>query len=248
MERRAAELFPTIESLDRTDFPARMAVVLRAGQAEAVRATGGYLTAFLTSELQRFTSGPGVESTRYAGFSRDGRPLSEALQSPVIGTLAKLSEGATPDEAIAYGRNRAVRMVETDLMHAARQALADGMDTAPQITGWRRAVAGTCGACLGAGEAGEQGAGDLIETHPNCQCVSEPVVRGTVDRVSRPSAAEVFAAMSTAEQNKNFGESTAAALRDGDVGFEELVKRVPQKKGPDYITQEVISPPKTQEV
>lgn len=243
VEREAARRFPDIAELDTTDYAGRMAVIMRAAQSEVVRATAGYVTAFLTSELGHFSPGPALSSGQYAGKSRDGRPLAEALQSPIVGVKAKLAEGVDSGEAIAYGRNRAVRMVEVDLMHAARASLTDAMDRDERITGWNRAVTGTCGACLGALDEGEQAAGDMIDTHPNCQCVAEPVVRGVPDAVQRLSAAAVFANMTRREQDANFGESTAGALREGAVEFKELKKKVPQALGDDYITQATVAAP-----
>jgi hypothetical protein len=156
-----------------------MAAATQQAQKDAVGATGAYLSAFLTSEVGHRTRGPILDTRRYSGLSRDGRPLTEALRSPMIGVRLKLKEGATPQEALAYGLNRAKRMVSVDYDHAHRTALLDGLAADERFAGWQRAVTGTCGACAGdiAVEVSTNLPSTPLQVHPNCQCVTEPVVR-----------------------------------------------------------------------
>src|SRR5688572_23308247 len=99
LEREAAARWPTIGSLDQTVWPAEVARLVAQAQTEAVRATGGYLSAFVTLETGR-RARITLDSRQYAGLSRDGRPLTEALTSPLIGTLAKLKQGDAPEQAL----------------------------------------------------------------------------------------------------------------------------------------------------
>jgi hypothetical protein len=179
LERRAETLWPTIEGLDDFTWTNKAAAATQNAQREAVALTGAYLTAFLTSEVGTRTRGPILDTRRYSGLSRDGRPLRDALRSPMIGVRFKLKEGATPEEALAYGLHRAKRMVSVDYDHAHRTALLDGLAADERFQGWQRAVTGTCGACAGdiAVEVSTNLPSIPLRVHPNCQCVTEPVMR-----------------------------------------------------------------------
>jgi hypothetical protein len=126
LERRAELLWPTIEGLDDFTWTNKAAAATQNAQREAVALTGAYLTAFLSSEVGTRTRGPILDTRRYSGLSRDGRLLRDALRSPMIGVRFKLKEGATPEEALKFGLDRAKRMVSVDYDHAHRTALTSG--------------------------------------------------------------------------------------------------------------------------
>jgi hypothetical protein len=178
LERRAELLWPTIEGLDDFTWTNKAAAATQNAQREAVALTGAYLTAFLSSEVGTRTRGPILDTRRYSGLSRDGRLLRDALRSPMIGVRFKLKEGATPEEALKFGLDRAKRMVSVDYDHAHRTALLDGLAADERFQGWQRAVTGTCGACAGdiAVEVRTELPSIPLQVHPNCQCVTEPVV------------------------------------------------------------------------
>jgi hypothetical protein len=232
VEREAAARWPTIEALDGTDWPQQLAQVVGQAQGEAVRATGGYLSAFLRLE----TGAPAavtLDSRTYAGLSRDGRPLQEALRSPLIGTLGKLKEGATPDEALSYGLNRATRMVSVDFDHAHRSALLDTLEADDRFAGFERATAGTCGACMALSADG----GPHFDVHPGCQCVPQPVVSGVPDLFSLPSPLALFASKTKAEQDEALGAEAADKVRSGAIELSDLVAVSPLATQPDFLTQ-----------
>lgn len=230
---RAEREWPEIESLDGSRWPERLAQVVAAAQTEAVRAAAGYLTAYLSTETGRRQRAVNVDTRRYAGFSRDGRPLAEAFQSPVIGVRAALAAGKSPGEALAYGLQRATRMVSVDLDHAHRTALMDTIDADDRFGGWERATAGTCGACMAL--SGSSGA---FETHPGCNCTPQPKVRGVPNRIPLLTGAEMFERLSREEQDAQFGPDKAEALRTGAVALADLVQRSRLKTGDtDFITE-----------
>lgn len=228
---QAQRMWPTLQGFDSSDWDRRMAVVLTQAQSQGVRAAGGYLTAFLTSELGRRVRGPVIETR--VGLSRDGRDLQEALKSPLIGVLAKFKEGAAPQDALAYGLNRGLRMVGDDFDHAHRTALLDAIKSDDRFTGWNRATTGTCGACLGA--SAEEIAN--FETHPNCECVSEPVVRNLPNLAPRLTGMALFDSMTPEHQNEVLGDDTAELVRNGTVPLHRLKQRTPLEQGQDFITQ-----------
>jgi hypothetical protein len=240
LERRAELLWPTIEGLDDFTWTNKAAAATQNAQREAVALTGAYLSAFLSSEVGTRTRGPILDTRRYSGLSRDGRPLRDALRSPMIGVRFKLKEGATPEEALAYGLNRAKRMVSVDYDHAHRTALLDGLAADERFQGWQRAVTGTCGACAGdiAVEVSTNLPSIPLQVHPNCQCVTQPVVTGVPQTITLPTGTEIFNAKSTREQDEMVGPKAAAAVRAGSVGLEELVERSPlDSDQDDFITQ-----------
>jgi hypothetical protein len=175
---RATAIWGAAGDLTDTSWTNRAASALEIAQGEAVTLTGAYLTAFLTSETGSRTRGPTLDTRAYSGLSRDGRALRESLRSPMIGTRLKLKEGASVEEALKFGLDRAKRMVSVDYDHAHRTALLDGLAADERFQGWQRAVTGTCGACAGdiAVEVSTNLPSIPLQVHPNCQCVTEPVV------------------------------------------------------------------------
>jgi hypothetical protein len=230
----AAREWPTIDEFDRTRWPERVSLVVASAQTEAVRAAAGYLTAYLSTETGRKQRAVGIDSRRYSGLSRDGRPLAEALQSPLIGVRAALKEGKPAPEALAYGLNRARRMVSVDFDHAHQSALTDTIAADERFTGWERATAGTCGACMALSGT----SGPHFEVHPNCECVAAPVVSGVTAVVAIATGAQLFQRLSRDEQDARFGEDKAEALRTGSLDFEDLVQKSKLKTDqPNFITE-----------
>ncbi len=225
---------------DRPDLDAEYDTLLRslvpqtvANQSTAIRASSGYLSAFLTvetGEAARVTV-----PTNGIGLARDGRPLVTALRSPLILVKTELKRGQTLDRALALGEQRALLMAGLAVDEIAQQALLLGIDQGERFDGWQRAVRGTCGACLGA--ANGPSGGLTFRKHPHCKCVSEPRVRGTRDRYPRPTGTDLFAAMTADEQDEAVGPRVAAAIRSGETSLAALVGESPQTHGDDFLTQ-----------
>jgi hypothetical protein len=234
LERLTAQRWPTI----RDDFQVwvdSMAPATAQAQREAVRATQGYLAAFLTSELGRRQRPPQIAADNYTGRARDGRPLSESLASPLIGVKAALKDGEDPSRALADGLVKAQRMVGVDFDNAHRTALLEAIDTDERFDGWQRALRGTCGAC--AAVAVGVGRGLSFEVHPGCQCVSEPVVAGVSNAFPRPTGLEIFAAKSEDEQNEMLGPEAASRVRSGEMALADLAGHSHLETQDDFLTQ-----------
>jgi hypothetical protein len=232
VEQQAAARWPTIEGLDGTAWPAEMGRLVATAQAEAVRATAGYLAAFLRLETGAYATVT-IDSRQYAGASRDGRPLQEALRSPLIGTLGRLKRGDDPDDALAYGLNRATRMVSVDFDHAHRTAARETITADKRFAGFQRATAGTCGACMALSGAG----GPRFDVHPGCQCVPQPVVAGARDMFPLPSPLALFESKTKAEQNEALGQEAADKVRSGTIELSDLVATSAIATADDFITQ-----------
>lgn len=232
VEAQAREHWPRIEELDGSTWPSTMATVVTRGQTEAVRLTGGYLGAYVRSETKRRGTALVIDSRRYAGVSRDGRALEEALQSPFIAVLGALADSRPPEEALRIGLARGVRFVGFETVQAGRDALADTIQADERFSGLQRSVRGTCGACMALS------ATENIETHPNCQCVPQPVVRGVRDLHPLPTGTALFRSLSKPEQEKAVGAEAAQLVRDGDADLEDLVSHSKTETDqPRWITQ-----------
>lgn len=236
VQSRASSTWPTIETFDGSQWSRPMAVVVERAQVEALRVTAGYLSAFLTLELGKRTRGPEILSRSKAGFSADGQTLAKGLESPRIGVLRRLKEGSGPAEALKYGLDRAMRQVGMDFDHAHRIALLEAIDGDERFSGWQRATAGTCGACLAVASHVHHGL--WFPVHPGCHCVSEPVVSGVEDRYPRPTGSQLFAAKSEAEKNEAVGPTAAALLAEGRIELSELASYEEQDSDvPTILTQ-----------
>lgn len=232
-EDTARRTWPSIEQLDSTNWPEQTASALTRLQTEGVRLTAGYLAAFMRSESGRGTV-PAIDSRLYAGLSRDGRPLSEALRSPIIGVLAALKEGRPPSTALNLGFVRAKRMVSFEAIQASRDALTDAIEASDRLTGWQRNVAGTCAACMAL--SGSQG--PRFEVHPGCECVPMPTVKGVAQKIALPTGAALFAALTKEEQEAKIGPEAAQLVRDGEADLKDFVSHSETDSNqPRWITQ-----------
>ena len=228
------------DAIDPADFSgtydaARVARLIEAAQRRAAQTSSGYLSAFLSSELGRRTSG--LPTSIDTGETPAGRPLTAATFGVILGVKQKIGEGATVADALALGRVELLRLADVAAYRVARQTLTRGLTADDRFTGWRRAVRGTCGACLGAATGSLASPGEEIETHPGCQCVQEPQVRGVAQRFHRPSGATIFAAYSVARQNELLGEEKAQLVRDGHYELADLIDHSPIEHGPDILTE-----------
>lgn len=238
VQASARREWPSIDGLDSSRWPERMASVVAGAQTQAVRAAAGYLTAYLSTELGARQRVVAVDTRIYSDRSRDGRPLAEAFRSPLIGVRAALADGKTPEQALGYGLQRATRMVGMDLDHAHRSALVDAIAADDRFTGWQRATAGTCGACMALSGA----SGTSFHVHPGCHCTPQPVVKGVRDRFPLPTAVDLFERLTAEEQDERFGVEKAEALRTGALAFADLVAVSDQATAENFITEAPMPP------
>lgn len=145
-------------------------------QREAVRLSGGYIHAFIEIERGERVGTP-VVHRESIGEARNGDSLTKALESPMISVKARIKNGESVDKALEFGQQRLVRMVGLAVDTSTREALQSGMESSPHVDGYKRAVRGTCGACMAANKTSFYGLSVPMGIHPNCQCVTEPAVR-----------------------------------------------------------------------
>lgn len=223
------------EALDGS-FPADLVAAAVSGlQQQAVRASAGYVGAYVSSERASRAPAPPIDPAPYVGRTRDGQELVDALRLPLITVKAAIAE-RKPDP-MDLGRVRLLRLVGLATDAAARGALSDLIQADDRLIGWRRAVRGTCGACLGAATGRPADPGESMDIHPGCQCVSEPIVVGAPDRIRRPSGASLFAAMTAVAQDQLLGPEKAELVRTGAADLADLVDHSPMKHEDDYLTE-----------
>jgi hypothetical protein len=164
----------SFDDLRATYGPVRTRVekAIRAAQKEAVLLTRGYVAAFISAELGEKADAPHVLTVQYVGRSFGDQPLYSALQTPLTVVLVAIKDGKA--DPMGLGLQALLVNVDLNVKHAAREALMYLIDEDPRITGWSRAIRGTCGACAEAAVGDNTEAS--FEVHPNCECVAEPTV------------------------------------------------------------------------
>lgn len=207
-----------VEDIDGTlpDVLAVVEAVLRTGQAEAVRASTLYMSAFMTAELGEVVEFPPVDVTRYAGFTRDGRPVADVLALSSVSMKTSRGYGFNDAAVSAAGLARTTRAVRTETVDAARTAQRDIMAQDDRVSGFYRATSGEpCGACLG--EAGRRFKSDQVfAIHGACQCTAEPIVAGLADKHRPPTGKDIVDGMSREQAEGLYGQA-ADGLLDGSL-------------------------------
>ncbi len=200
---------PTLDALD---------VVLTVAQAEAVGYSALYLEAFLTSELDEPIGTIPLDSSRYAGRTRDGRTTRSVLaKSGSSMYLASQQPGANRSSIMVSGLARMIRAVRTETVDAGRTAQGHFMDTDDRVDGYYRATSGEpCPACLAV--AGQRFATDTVfPLHGSCQCTAEPIAAGVRDaaKLGPPIGREIAGSMSPEQVESIWGPERAKVLAGG---------------------------------
>lgn len=239
IQQRAQRTWPSIEALDSTDWVDRMATSLAQAQATSIRLAAAYLTAFLASETGKRPRQVAIDTRPYAGRSRDGRPLDEALRSPIIGVLGYLREGLGAADSLSRGLNRATRMVGVDFDNAHHTALLQTIADDDRFDGWNRSLAGTCGACASVASGVSHAL--HFPVHPSCQCVASPVVKGVANTFPVPTGVEVFKEKTKEQQDEMLGPDAAALVRADILTLDDLRGESDLAEGPNFITQKPLT-------
>lgn len=220
--------------------PAILALQVAELQRSAARLGTAYVAAFVASEMGAPVRVPAATAFQ-VGTAYSGSDLARALLGPMLGVKVDIREGKDRSVAFKEGQLRleAVAGLATDA--AAREAQRVAMELNPYVEAWRRAIKGTCDACLAATAEGTYAApGTPLEIHPNCQCVAEPVVNrnGTVLKPSEPGGRPEGAILN---ELKQVGELDKIALR-GYVNTEHWAVNEYLRYGrvnPEYLTYSV---------
>lgn len=215
---------------------------VEAGQVEAVRLSGTYLSAFVSAETGKRMTARTLGLAPYVGRTRDGRPIALALAAALVTIKLGILQRHTRTEVLSAGLARVIRDGRSEVMEAGRASLTDAMEADARIIGWRRVTSGRpCGACLADATGAVHPTSDLPRVHSHCRCTAEPVVGDVPDRHTRRTGPEMFDAMSSDEQDRLFagrgGAAKAELLRTGSVDFADLITTEHQARWGTGITE-----------
>lgn len=203
------------------------AELIAAGQRDAQAATAGFYGAYTTAELGTARPTPTPRSG-IAGTTVDGRPIRAPLAAVVPATYLAIKTGRPLLQALGFGRYAAIRIAGSEASDAAWRELLADIQGDPAAAGWTWVSSGrSCGACLAQADNRTRPATQRMGRHAGCDCTAAPVLAGAPDRARRPTGREAFDRMTPAEQAATFkagGAAKAAAIRDGRIGLEDLVR------------------------
>lgn len=241
--RMATVTWPVVESADSLQpayaaWADRIAAVIVAAQQTGARATGAYLTAYLAAETRTPARPLTINVDEYAGTTRAGKPVRDALELSLGLALAQRNETGQPlAKALRRALARNVRLGGDEVMAAPRHALHDLMTADPRIERWRRVVgAGACPVCLAAADGQAYDADRLLEIHDHCTCTAEPEISGLPERARRDTGSQLWAAMTPEAQDAAAGPGAAQAIRDG-APFRSLIAHREMREHPTQIVQ-----------
>lgn len=183
----AARVLVAWDGLDRYDvdliagFVRTIAPVVAGTQAQVAAAVDAYMASFLAAETGVPEAPKGLATGGMVGAAvRNGADIADVYRRPFVTVWAALARGVQWQEAVANGRQRLVSTVETDVMLAHRQAVADWTSQDERVVGYRRVLsAGSCDLCAVASTQRYK-SGDLMPIHNHCDCTTEPII-GDVD-------------------------------------------------------------------
>lgn len=222
LRRLVAVAIARLDRLDISDPQAAATLAERtvvAGQTVAITLTAGYLTQIAAAEGRPV----GPPDLVPAGRRLSGAPVGVATSRAAQSAAAALAAGL-PAGQVEQRFARALRTIaSTDVMTAARQQTA-AATASPQWAGWRwRALADTCLGCLAQDNGRIRPGPAVLNGHPGCDCIAEPVPAGTEnDPLGRPTGHDRFQAMTAEQQDALYGPR-AARLRSGDITLDDVV-------------------------
>lgn len=185
-----------------------------AGQTAAASSGLGYVPAVLDEQGITAPAIADINADRFAGGTRDGRPLESLLAGAVYESKAKVAAGADTREALRLGGLWLSDAVMDAVRDANRQAVASGYTVRPRVQGWVRMLnPPSCKFCITlAGKFYRWNQG--FQSHPDCDCRHIPTDESVAgDLTIDPYA--YFHSLPEKDQNRLFGKADAQALRDG---------------------------------
>lgn len=147
--------------------------LIRAHQAEMIRAETAYLSMVIGGDVPRLDLG------RMAYV----RPVDihDVYHRPVVTARSVRAAGWETMEALRRGLNRAENIATTDLQLVKTHTAQAVLSNSDNVVGYRRVLTGneSCGLCMAASTRRYHKA-DLMPIHPGCDCGVAPLI-GTED-------------------------------------------------------------------
>lgn len=207
-----------------------------------VQLTAGFLSAFETLERGGPVRPVAIDPSEFVGKTYGGADLGEWVDKPKIDALAQIKAGRPVPEAAANALDKAVMDAGLHTYAAQRGALSSAMQSRQGVIGYRRVVVGeTCGGCLAAAKNDVLMPTEQFATHPNCDCVAEPVLGDVSDRYKHPSGLEQYERLTSTQKAEAVGPEAAQAIADGAISLFDLKGAWTNDFAPDFLTQRPLS-------
>ena len=218
-------------------------IVAMVTQAQLAAASGapGYL-ARLSAAQGMPLEPPPIIAEALSGIASDGRPLSSLLYLPVMLIKRLIGGGVRLPDAMERGRNFTSLLASTQVADAGRVATTVGIAAdRTWVTYVRHVELPACSRCIVL-SGREYSWSTGFQRHPQCDCVMIGRIHhadGSVGGPDPSSPAELFAQMTTQEQDRRFGKAGAEAIRLGaDLGQVVNARRGMATAGGKLVTTE----------
>jgi hypothetical protein len=156
-------------------FAAKVAPVIAGGQRQVASLTDSYIAMLASITLETSVHPVGIPTKAVTDEAIRGVNVVEVFKRTGPTVWAALAGGASIDEAVQQGLQRALVMASTDLQLAKTTASQYALERQPRATGYQRVPDdGACDLCLLASTQ-RYHVGDLMPIHDRCGCDVEPL-------------------------------------------------------------------------
>lgn len=216
--------------------------VTTAAQLAAASGAQSYVDSALTMQDVRVAVEESVVAEAFAGWASDGRSLASLLRGTLLGTISRISDGTSVDEALDIGARQLDMFIDTQVIDAGRVADGVGLVRQRAAHGYVRVLTppscARCAILAGRIYRSER----AFERHPRCDCVHVPIGDKEAGDALKTSARDYFESLSIQEQNRIFTNAGARAIRDGaDINQVVNARRGMHSAGSLKFTREGIT-------
>lgn len=150
-------------------FVARAVPTMEGAEAATARLATGYISTLRLDELGD-SRVPSLNLRDLIGKSLRGVDPREVYARPTVAARTAISTGHTFDEAMRFGRDRAVELAQSDVMLTQRATVARLGESDKRVVGYRRTLTGE--SCILCATASTQRytRGSLAPIHTHCDC------------------------------------------------------------------------------
>ncbi len=192
---------------------AELVALVNGAMVDAAQGGIDYLPRVLDETGQSSAGLATVSASAFAGYTREGVVVAEALHASVRISKQAVADGHTPSGALLQGRKSLQRLIPSLIADADRGAVQVGLTTT-KVGGYVRMLVGpSCKDCImlaGRWYAWNEG----FQRHPHCDCRHIPASENIAGDW-RTDPYQAFNQLSEEEQDRRFGKSEARAIRDG---------------------------------
>lgn len=163
---------PDIEKFAKAVVP-----IVNAGQIRMASLTEAYLNQYRSIETGKTYRPEGLPARDVSGSKmRLGTDPEEVYKRSGKEVYKRLANGASLEDVVQSGLDRAVKAAQTDLQLTKTHVSQDILSEDDEIVGWRRVLEGdySCALCIVASTQ-RYHKKDLMAIHPGCDCAVAPL-------------------------------------------------------------------------